>query len=545
MKKSRIKYVGLVAAALLAAAPIAASVVTTIAAPVYAAEETPTAADVDQIRVGLETTIEQGKAQIQEYDQKLADVEAAKDIDQQTIEDSKAQAAQILEDMQDAYNQMSAEEKAKNNDLTKSIQQGQAQIEEYNQKLDQIAAAKDINVSDITSSKAQAQAYIDETQAKLDGFNAAGIDASTGVPEKTDAELADKTQGYRDVYHEAYQLATKLIEINGAEAGTAAGTQDAQDGKVMADLTSNGPDYQAAYKQAYYAYQKTNGTYEQGYAAGQADAAKDGQELKGDAFGSKSNAYRVGYHAGFADTRGHILDIHDARIALQTAIRNGQALINTHGGDYTSASINFFQQALDAATGLLNSDKATIEQLAQAVTDLGKAAGTLAKPTTPTRPITPTYPGTTPTPTVDPLTESPASGIAYVTAQAGIPLYSDKETTNQIGWTLAANSSWKIFGKVTNSAGTIVAYNLGGKQYVKASDITLTNPVTKGTFTVRYSEHPTWGIAVYNGALKVQKIIPAGSRWATYGKKTINGQEYYSLGGDQYARADYGGWIAD
>lgn len=80
MKKSRIKYVGLVAAALLAAAPIAASVVTTIAAPVYAAEETPTAADVDQIRVGLETTIEQGKAQIQEYDQKLADVEAAKDI---------------------------------------------------------------------------------------------------------------------------------------------------------------------------------------------------------------------------------------------------------------------------------------------------------------------------------------------------------------------------------------------------------------------------------------------------------------------------------
>lgn len=475
MKKSRIKYVGLVAAALLAAAPIAASVVTTIAAPVYAAEETPTAADVDQIRVGLETTIEQGKAQIQEYDQKLADVEAAKDIDQQTIEDSKAQAAQILEDMQDAYTQMSAEEKAKNNDLAKSIQQGQAQIEEYNQKLDQIAAAKDINVSDITSSKAQAQAYIDETQAKLDGFNAAGIDASTGVPEKTDAELADKTQGYRDVYHEAYQLATKLIEINGAEAGTAAGTQDAQDGKVMADLTSNGPDYQAAYKQAYYAYQKTNGTYEQGYAAGQADAAKDGQELKGDAFGSKSNAYRVGYHAGFADTRGHILDIHDARIALQTAIRNGQALINTHGGDYTSASINFFQQALDAATGLLNSDKATIEQLAQAVTDLGKAAGTLAKPTTPTRPITPTYPGTTPTPTVDPLTESPASGIAYVTAQAGIPLYSDKETTNQIGRTLAANSSWKIFGKVTNSAGTIVAYNLGGKQYVKASDITLTN----------------------------------------------------------------------
>ena len=124
--------------------------------------------------------------------------------------------------------------------------------------------------------------------------------------------------------------------------------------------SSNGPDYQAAYKQAYYAYQKTNGTYEQGYAAGQADAAKDGQELKGDAFGSKSNAYRVGYHAGFADTRGHILDIHDARIALQTAIRNGQALINTHGGDYTSASINFFQQALDAATGLLNSDKANV-----------------------------------------------------------------------------------------------------------------------------------------------------------------------------------------
>lgn len=574
MKKSR-KYLGMVAAALLAAAPIAASAVSAVEAPVYAAEQTPTAADVQAIRDALVNEINGGNAQIQEYNDRLAaitsetesaihaanDAFSAAQIQLPTLgyeqEQAQAALAQALQQKNGLSPLASAEELSQAAQAyqtafdaaqaaSKKLSDAQTTVNNAKENYDQIVATAADTSQTIIDNLDKAEKIVATTQDQLAGFDAAGADAASGAPEKTDTELADKTQAYRDVYHDAFKLAAKLIEAdktkNSADAGAAAGAQDAQDGKAMTDLTDNGPDYQTAYKQAYYAYQKTNGTYEQGYAAGQADAAKGSQEQTGDTFGSKSNAYWTGYHAGFADTRGNILDTNDARIRLQTAIRNGQALIANHASEYTPANIRIFQQALDAATGLLNKDNATIEQLAQAVTDLSTVAATLTKPT---QPVTPTYPSTTPAQTVEMLTESPASGIAYVTAQAGIPLYSDKETINQIGRTLAANSSWKIFGQVTNSAGTIVAYNLGGKQYVKASDVTLTNPVTKGTFTVHYSDHPTWGIAVYNGALKVQKIIPAGSRWVTYGKKTINGQDYYNLGGDQFARADYGSWIAD
>lgn len=71
MKKSR-KYLGMVAAALLAAAPIAASAVSAVEAPVYAAEQTPTAADVQAIRDALVNEINGGNAQIQEYNDRLA-----------------------------------------------------------------------------------------------------------------------------------------------------------------------------------------------------------------------------------------------------------------------------------------------------------------------------------------------------------------------------------------------------------------------------------------------------------------------------------------
>lgn len=442
--------------------PVTPTEPTTPTTPVTPTEPgTTPATDIDAIIKGYKDTVQKGKEQIKQYDQKLADVAEAQGYDQKLIEDSKIQAEIQLDKWQKQYDSMSEQERAKYPQFGENVEKGRAQIGEYDQILEKIAAAKDIDTAAIKDSKDKAQKYIDIAQAQLDGFNAAGVDADAGALPKTDADLAGKPAGYIDGYRQGYQLAADILNFSAIEKAAKA---DVDNGtrKADKDLAIQGPLYTKLYNNYYDAIQ--------GVYAGTTDGKKgQKQDLTG-----KSAAYQRGYNEAYAQ----------------------------------------YYQA----------------------------------PTTPTKPVTPTYPttpGTTPIETVDTLTESPASGIAYVTAQAGIPLYSDKETTNQIGRTLAANSSWKIFGKVTNSAGTIVAYNLGGKQYVKASDITLTNPVTKGTFTVRYSEHPTWGIAVYNGALKVQKIIPAGSRWATYGKKTINGQEYYSLGGDQYARADYGSWIAD
>ncbi|MDM7542828.1 DUF5011 domain-containing protein [Lacticaseibacillus paracasei] len=148
--------------------------------------------------------------------------------------------------------------------------------------------------------------------------------------------------------------------------------------------------------------------------------------------------------------------------------------------------------------------------------------------------------------TVSALTESQTSGVVEVTNGSGAALYTDNATSNAAGRTLAKGSAWKIFGVVKDAKGNIVAYNLGGKQYVKASDVAVSAATTeKGTFTVRYAANPKWAIAVYSSGLKVQKLISAGSRWQTFGTKTLSdGKSYFNLGGNQWVRTDHGTWSA-
>lgn len=143
-------------------------------------------------------------------------------------------------------------------------------------------------------------------------------------------------------------------------------------------------------------------------------------------------------------------------------------------------------------------------------------------------------------------TESAATGTANVVNGQGTTVYSDPTTTTSTGKTLDYGSAWKVYGVVKNSAGTVLAYNLGGKQYVKASDVSSTAVSNQaGVFTVKYPSNPTWSIAVYNSDLKVQKLIPAGSTWTTFGVKTLkDGKSYYNVGGDQWVRTDYGYWNA-
>ncbi|MBO3091976.1 DUF5011 domain-containing protein [Schleiferilactobacillus harbinensis] len=144
------------------------------------------------------------------------------------------------------------------------------------------------------------------------------------------------------------------------------------------------------------------------------------------------------------------------------------------------------------------------------------------------------------------LTESNASGVVYINNASGAKVYSDTATSKETGNTLDNTTAWKYSSIVKDASGKIVAYNLGGKQYVKAADVS-TSPVKAqaGVFTVHYPANAKWSIAVYNSDLKVQKLIPANSTWLTFGTKTFkDGKSYYNLGGNQWVRTDYGFWNA-
>lgn len=135
----------------------------------------------------------------------------------------------------------------------------------------------------------------------------------------------------------------------------------------------------------------------------------------------------------------------------------------------------------------------------------------------------------------------------YVGNKSGAQLYSDPTATKAIsGRTLDYASAW-ISPKEVYNNGTLVAYNLGGNQYVKAEDAVTTKPsgdqgqAVSGVFTISVPNHPTWGTAFYNDALQAKGILPAASKWRVFSIKTLSdGKQYYNLGGNQWIRADYG-----
>lgn len=142
-------------------------------------------------------------------------------------------------------------------------------------------------------------------------------------------------------------------------------------------------------------------------------------------------------------------------------------------------------------------------------------------------------------------TESKTSGVVYVINNAGAVLYSDSATSISLGRTLIIATAWKYYGIVKDANGRIIAYNLVGKQYVKASDVSTSPFADRGIFTVRYPKNANWSVAVYDSHLNVLKLIPARSSWLTYGTQTLaDGRTYFNLGGNQWVRTDYGYWRA-
>lgn len=142
---------------------------------------------------------------------------------------------------------------------------------------------------------------------------------------------------------------------------------------------------------------------------------------------------------------------------------------------------------------------------------------------------------------VDRITIEDFTGVARIVS-GDAQLYANNAFTDAIsGRTLSVGSRWKVYQKIYIN-GVLAGFNLGGKQYVQAAYVTLDTFVPqRGIFTVRYPAQPHWGIAVYNGQLQVQKIIPAGSQWQVFGVQVLSdGRSYYNLGGNQWVPVDYG-----
>lgn len=136
-----------------------------------------------------------------------------------------------------------------------------------------------------------------------------------------------------------------------------------------------------------------------------------------------------------------------------------------------------------------------------------------------------------------------SSDIAYkgtVAMKRTAPMYTRKsDNTFSKAKNLKKNSAWKV-SRSTVIDGTAY-FCVGGKSYVRASDVTLRR---YGTAHVNYNKH--YGIQIWtakhttvknsNGS---SKKLPGQTNWKVYGKSTIQGKTYYNLGGDQYIDAHY------
>lgn len=104
---------------------------------------------------------------------------------------------------------------------------------------------------------------------------------------------------------------------------------------------------------------------------------------------------------------------------------------------------------------------------------------------------------------------------------------------------------WPVYG--TGNFGTQSTYALGNNQYILASEVqftaaqsssvTLKTSITPASGTIQVSAAAT--ATVYDSTGKATgKILPASSQWKYFGTTSINGDPYYSVGGDQFVAAD-------
>lgn len=175
-------------------------------------------------------------------------------------------------------------------------------------------------------------------------------------------------------------------------------------------------------------------------------------------------------------------------------------------------------------------------------------------PVTPVTPVAPVYPAYPQEPTTSPEIDD-YSGVVTVFANDGALVYSDDNLSQASSKTLVKGTQWQAFG-IKKTKGNVIAYNLGGNQWVNASDVLISksapdpvpapsSPSTNqivGVFTVNVPNHTKWATVVWDRFGKpTSEFLAAGTRWKVSAKKTVNGQDYYCLGSnDQWVSAKYG-----
>jgi len=143
----------------------------------------------------------------------------------------------------------------------------------------------------------------------------------------------------------------------------------------------------------------------------------------------------------------------------------------------------------------------------------------------------------------------------------GAVVYSAPSAAAKTSRTLAKGSNWKSFYRVENGS---TWYNLGGNQFVLASDLatkntsstakenkpadtkkdtTKTNTTSDKNVTVVASKivkvDNAKGAVIYSKpttTAKTSRVLPNGSRWKTF-LQTDNGMLWYNLGGNQWVLA--------
>lgn len=175
-------------------------------------------------------------------------------------------------------------------------------------------------------------------------------------------------------------------------------------------------------------------------------------------------------------------------------------------------------------------------------------------PVTPVTPVAPVYPVYPQEPTTSPEIDD-YSGVVTVFANDGALVYSDDNLSQASSKILVKGTQWQAFG-IKKTKGNVIAYNLGGNQWVNASDVLISKsapdpvpapslPSTNrivGVFTVNVPNHTKWATVVWDRFGKpTSEFLAAGTRWKVSAKKTVNGQDYYCLGSnDQWVSAKYG-----
>lgn len=366
----------------------------------------------------------------------------------------------------------------------------------------------------------------------VNGFKQGQEDAQAGKPK---ADVSTQTSEFGTGYAKGFASVTPTPTVDPVKEAAAGATQAVNDllaGMTQPNFKDKTPAFVAGYNDA-----------KKGFTQGTDDAAAGKTKAN---VSKKTTAFQSGYDQGFSHQQTIQQPIDAAAGAKQavTDLTNGQTT-NLDGRSaafvtgYTDAKNGFNQGKLD---GLAGKAKAEVSKTPLAY-QTGYAQGFAIGKSTPSTNGGGWIPVPTPVPTPVPVpvpgptttvlfTEEDADGAVTISNASGAGLYADFKTASSLGRTLAQGSAWRIYKKVFDNNHQLVAYNLGGSQYVRAGDAALQTAQRAGIFTVAFAAHPTWGIAVYNGNGRPVKIIAAGTRWVTYGQRTLgDGRTYYNLGG--------------